>query len=416
MSPIITFYSDAYDVSRQHPADRPHAVVSVSGTAHLQVQQSYQVLTAGTPVLRPRQPSVFKTSSLEAYESIRFRNIRARRSLTVQQLSTASDSWTHISIGVGSQAFVSQPFSASQHEVTVLGTYLSGLQAIGSSPVPTTGSLFYEKRTPLRKSTWKWVATSSMGGFTADRGQLIAASASVFAPHVVSIEAPAGGDDGRIVDVKVWLELLQMSGSGLHPALGQIGVSIRNPLLGWGHAHPLRNFSAGLRFNDGLPVEAGLDVYWRSSGSIPAFYRDTFLLWEGGALFRSSARTPYANPVYPVIDTPFYCPVWDRDIGIRTVFCDGAQTRNPRDVFQVYRGEFSSVLSGARASVSPNSGSGGYPFAGGSMIGLGAPWFTDPDYSGSLTAAGSPPPGWLGGAGTRPPRGRPVVADRAAYV
>lgn len=392
---VIRFFSDTSDVPIVREQNHIDALLTeVSGDFLPQLSQSYQGVRFGRSSAYPRSAPVFASSSVEVYSSPRFSHLRHRRALNVSLLSpTSSDSLTQARIGVSSQAFVAAPFSASQHEATVLGAFLSGTQAIGSSPVPYSASLYYEKPRELRHVTWKLTASSDWGGYTTSLGQLIQSSASTTAPHIISISAPAGADEGgRIVDVKLWIEVTQVSGNNLMPPLGQFGIALRNPRVSWGHAHPIRNY-----LKDGTaygPFETPSE-----------FYRDTYLLWEPSGLYRDPSKARYgslsgATDFSSTDDPAAHSPVWDRDMGMRTVFCDGAHTRNPRDIYQVYMGEFAGVRQSQRAYSAPNFGFSPLGTTA-SMLGNGYPWYDDPDISSSFNNGytGAPPPGWLSGPG-----------------
>ena len=395
---VIRFFSDTSDVPMVREQDHIDALLTeLSGDYFPLHSHSYQGVMGGRPSAYPRSVPVFASSSTEVYSSPRFSNLRHRRALNVSLLSpTSSESLTQAMIGVN-QAFVATPFSASRHEVTVLGAFFSGSQAIGSSPVPYTASLFYEKPRELRKATWKLTASADMGGYVTSLGQLINSSASISAPHIISISAPVGADEGgRIVDVKVWVEIVQVSSSNKFPPLGQFGLAVRNPNVSWGHAHPIRNYT-----QDGTPF---------GPFETPSeFYRDTFLLWEPSGLYRNGQKTAYfyssgATDFSTTDDPSTFAPVWDRDMGMRTIFCDGAHTRNPRDIYQVYRREFAGVRQSERAYVAPNFGFSPLGFASSntaSMTGNGYPWYDDPDISSSYNDGytGAPPYGWLTGPG-----------------
>lgn len=368
---------------------------TITGSAHLTLVQGYE-LVRGSPVYRPRQASVFKSSSLEIYQGARFRDLRQRKLLRRVQLDqTASDSWTqHRTVG-SSQAFVIQPISSSRHEVVTHGCFFSGTQGISAGSIPASGSLFYEKNPVLKTSVYKWVASASMHGFSAGNGQFVNSTASVDIPHSVIINVP---DSGRIVDVKVWVDVLQVSGTG-HPPLGQFSLAVRSPNVMWGHAHPIRNY------NDPLSDEEyGSAPNHSNPYETPTpFYRDSYLLWEAGGLFRHPAIEPYDGDEgdFGTSDTANRCPTWDRDRGMRTVFCDGSSTPNPRNIINAVKGAVASPMDPLCAISSPNAFSASFPSAvNPKMLGNGVPWYSDPDMGGSdYLRAGSPPYGWRTGPG-----------------
>lgn len=395
MSNVIRFFSDSKDVVVNQQTDSAVSV-SVTGTYQKQVTHVYDQVVLGNSGKYPRSAPVFASSSVEVYTSVKTKNARQRKSFVSTLISTGSESTSLMSIGLGNQEFVQRPISASRHEVTVLGAYYSGTNVIEGA-VPYTSSLYYAISRDIRKVTFKLTASADMGGYVAHRGLSIHSSASITAPHIITcnLENMENSqakftENGKIIDIKIWVEILQVSGALIHPPLGQFALAVRSPNLSWGHAHPLRNYN-----KDG--------TVWGPYEDPPEFYKNSFLLWEPASIFRG-VKVPYSgSPTSDTdgLDPAFRSPCWDRDMGMRTIFCDGAQVRNPRDIYQVYKREFSSVLQGNRAYSAPNYGLLQLPEnPTASMFGNGWPWFDSGHLSSSNGSdSGSPPNGWLTGAG-----------------
>lgn len=392
-------------------------IYSFTGSVFLEYDQAYTELAGGTPVMRPRQLSVFKSSSTEQYQGMRYRDMRQRKQLNREQLNvSSSQAWSQTRIGISNQTFVSQPISSSRHEVQNRGCFFSGTQNISVGSIPFSASLYYEKSLPLKKTVYKWAATdAAAGGYNATYGLQVAASASIARPHMFAIDV---SDFGTIVDVRVWVEVMQPSGSiGNHPHLGQFGLSLRSPGVSFKSAHPIRNFE-GKGEDPGARSENDriLKALVNGTGSVEEFYASSYLLWEPASIFAGN------NSMYTGMDDDFpttdgggdglalRMPVWDRDMGMRTVFCDSAGCRNPRDIYDVYIREFAAVKAAGTATAAPNYSSlvQAQRLAGafGSKLGNGYPWYSDTDFAAAAGgAAGSPPPGWITGAGGVPSTG-----------
>jgi len=378
-------------------------IYSFTGSVFLEYDQAYTELAGGTPVMLPRQLSVFKSSSTEQYQGMRYRDMRQRKQLNIEQLDvSSSQAWSQTRIGISNQTFVSQPISSSRHEVQNKGCFLSGTEKISTGPIPFSASMYYEKSFQLQKSIYKWVATVGDGGYNATFGNQIKASASVEFPHHVGINIP---DYGSIVDIRVWVEIMQPSSSaGVdgHPHLGQLGIALRSPNVSFESGHPIRNFT-GYGGNPATHFSpANQEFTLLTKDNILEFYKSTYLLWESSPVATGSHVAfgdPYAGSGgddWTVAGSALRMPVWDRDMGMRTIFSDGASTKNPRNIIDVYSGTYPSVLAVGTGRGSPNAGA---TDGVGTAIGNGFGWYSDTDFGTPADAAGSPPPGWLTGAG-----------------
>ncbi len=347
------------------------------------------------------------TGTFDMENTVSYGGAAARRALNVSLLGTASPSWTHASIG-NNQAFVISAFTSSNHESTSLNLYRSGTEMLESSQVPATAPLYYSKMERfstliVKKSASFFDTVVPYSGalvpttFFASTGTLLTmVTGSNTAPLSCSFRHPASiridvPQRGKLVDLKVWIEIVQDSGSaaspsGQHWPLSTIGVAIRSPNVRWGHAHPMRNDPILIRgYSDSaissIDPDAPQDIYWPPA----AFYRDTFLLWEGPGVYDTSHRGS-SEPSNPAIGK--LMPMWNRDRGMRTVFSDGGSTPNPRHLY-------SETSPSGNFVGSPNSALGRN-----NAYGMDVPWTSDvtavPDVS-THKAAGSPPKGWLTG-------------------
>lgn len=335
-----------------------------------------------------------------------------------------SPSWTHASVGFN-QAFVGVSLSSSNYEGLIFNTFTSGTAPLETTAVPASATLLYSKETRfrtlmvkktastddivIRSGSWvpksfaagSGVLFSTVTGVAEDAlvpGEGSSKVSSVWAP--ASILIPVTGS-GRIVDVKVWVELIQGSSSGDPYPLGNLGLALRSPNLTWGNAHPIRNdpklvrvyTSPGDTFSYLAGIHEGFRRMYAGTGSnVNRFYRDTFLLWEGPAIFDNTNDNSHDTFGLDGGQTIRRYPSWQRDRGMRTVFSDGAPILNPRH-----------LLIGAYPSSSNFIGS---PNAGvatprNNPFGSDAPWTSEANIRGSQTfaAAGSPPAGWLTGPG-----------------
>lgn len=328
-----------------------------------------------------------------------------------------SPSWTHNSVGFN-QAFVGTALSSSNYQNLIFNTFTSGTEPLEVTAVPASATLYYSKASTLRTVIAKHTASAldltvqvtgtTPTSFAANTGTLcslvtgsgLVGSGGNPAPFCASTNNPASffisvPVSGRLVDIKVWVELAHISASaGTYDPLAMLGVSLKSPNITWGHAHPI--------YNDQLFQQQALSDHF--SASIPNFYRDTFLLWEGpalspiggdqrqitnGAIYPSTADHGASDPLTGGFNRQKY-PCWNLDRGMRTVFSDGAQVPNPRHLY------------------SPTSPSGNFigspnaSFGINSAYGNDCPWTSDatiPPGTQSRQAAGSPPPGWLTGPG-----------------
>lgn len=333
--------------------------------------------------------------------------------------SFESPSWTHSSVGFN-QAFVGLSLSSSRYEDLVLNSFTSGSELLEQTAVPASAKLHYSKETRFRTVTVKktaslldtavrsgsWVPSS----FVAGSGALFSSVTGV-ADFLVSGEgtfkdsspwAPASilipvNESGRIRDIRVWVEWVYVSQSGDPLPLGGIGMSLRSPNLAWGNAHPIRNdpnllriyTSPGQTFSLLATTEQRRRYFAGTGSAVDSFYRDSFLLWEGIAIFDSNNASNSPTFLGGLDGGQFMSnfPCWNNDRGMRTIFCDGAATPNPRHNNGPTSGNFGG---------SPNAGVGRN-----NAFGSNVPWTSDSSQGGAATflAAGSPPTGWLSGPG-----------------
>lgn len=319
-------------------------------------------------------------------------------------------SWTHASIGFN-QAFVGLSLSSSYVETRNYNYFLSGTEALESSPVPASASSFYSKEQRLQKIVIKHTASffdtvpPTVSGvvvpttFAAGTGVLCAQVTGVNVPSQVNtsnlpasifINVPVSG---RLVDIKVWMELVHLSGSpNRYNPLSALGISLVSPNLSWGHAHPI--------YNDPLfYTQAGVGA---KPIPLPNFYKNSFLLWEGamaaGAISTITVGGGSPDDIHGGFNTVRY-PTWDRDRSMRTVFTDGAPVPNPRELYAASSGGMSGNYVGA-----PNAYEGGAVSALkiNSAWGENVPWTSDVTVfpaTESYQRSGSPPAGWLSGPG-----------------
>lgn len=324
--------------------------------------------------------------------------------------SFESPSWTHASIGKNT-AFVQEIFSSSFRRETVTNNYFySGTQAVENSPVPASASLFYSKNQRFQTITVKHTASAldivvpTVGGipvsgvfvpttFVAASGVLVTIVTGTNGSRISSPQSPASifvsvPVTGRLVDIRIWVELIHTSGSGKFFPLGNLGLSIRSPSVRWGGiAHPMMNDPQV------FPLLPGA-LFRESSGEIVDFYRDSFLLWEGGNLFANDTGPDSGtvnNGSIPGMqggtDTQRY-PTWQKDRGMRTIFHDGASIANPRMLY---------------TKTSPSGNFNGAPnasslVAANSAYGCNVPWTSEGPVTAPYSLSGSPPQGWLNGA------------------
>lgn len=331
-----------------------------------------------------------------------------------------SPSWTHASIGTN-QSFVISALTSSDVENRFFNTFTSGTQALEVSAVPTSATLYYSKESRLttvmvkktasvsditvRSGSWvpkSFIAASGclfsvVTGVAEDAlvpSEGVSKQSSVWAPASILVPVTASG---RIVDIKVWVELIQGSSSADPFPLGGLGVALRSPNVTWGNAHPIRNdpnliriyTSPGDTFSWLAGTHEGFRRMYAGTGSnVNRFYHDTFLMWEGPAIFDAASVTnmPTVNATDGGQFGKHYA-VWQKDRGMRTVFSDGGITPNPRHLFGSPSGNF---LGSPNAGVNRNL-----------AYGADVPWTSEAGILGSQThaLAGSPPAGWRTGPG-----------------
>lgn len=392
----------------------------------------------------------------------------ADRSFAAPLTSSRLPSWTNRHLGQNA-AFVLPTLSSSNHESQTMNFWRSGSEGLESSPVPASASLYYSKRSRYNTIVVKKTAsffdtvvpfsgvivpsqflpgTGSYVTFVtgANTPQL---SCSFRYPATIRVDVPVSG---RLVDIKVWVELVHLSGGvDRQGPLGELGLALRSPNVRWGNAHPIRNDP---RFVDTLKNakhaaylsnpfvidefngNALQDLYYPPAN----FYRDTFLMWEGPGMcifgLQSGSNDHAAVLGYTVVggssptnatNRAMY-PSWNRDRGMRTVFADGASNPNPRHLFVVpARTNYNSTNSRTNPYTFPSGNAWyGSPNANGilqanpnaiptpnhnpaqiaafevqvSAFGADWPWTSDVTVfpaTESHQAAGSPPKGWLSG-------------------
>lgn len=329
--------------------------------------------------------------------------------------SFESPSWTRKSLGVN-HGFVISNLTSSNFQEHVLNLFRSGTETLEASAAPASTPTYFSKErrfqtivvkktaslddTVLRSGSWVStgffpgtgsIMTSVTGGpdFTLSTGTPTETNPNTHAPMSILIPVNASG---RLVDIKIWLEWITVSGTGGDGALETFGAAIRAPNLSWGNAHPIRNDPQLKRiytsnFND-YNISGDPNVardFLGSDGTINSFYRDTFILWEGVKVFNPSFG-PLNNFFGRTV--PGMYPTWAADGGMRVVFTDNAGCPNPRHLLGKppvlnYTGSPSSAV--------------GFTTAFGAQV----PWTSDQTIPGSAVykAPGSPPRGWLTGIG-----------------
>ena len=366
-------------------------------------------------------PSVTGTSGITAVSSEPLDEIllgsQIPQKASYREVVTQKPSWTNSHIDGRNDGFVISMLSANRHEVTTLGYIASG-STDGFDDYYSANEKYYTVTVKKTASivdcafpqggnkefipTDRWIPVHFVEGkgldvswvtgsyFPPATGPIPTKTRSNVAfPATIPIDVP---HSGKIVDLKVWVEFVNVSGSGITAGkypLGNVFLGLRSPNVTFGHAHPIRNDSDLKRiFTSNLT-----DFSYDSLGIVtralfgPDFicdgYRDTFILWESPSLFESNLSSfgPYDNDTLYV--TKKY-PTFQRDRSMRTVFCDGASIPNPRH------------LSDAQYNGAPNAF-----FGMNSPIGNDVPWTSEEEISGSQAykADGSPPAGWLTGPG-----------------
>lgn len=126
-------------------------------------------------------------------------------------------------------------------------------------------------------------------------------------------------DAGIIRDLRAWVELVHDTRTASdivsYSGLKTLQIAIRSPNTDFHSAHPLWN-SAG---TIGLPIRT-LPAY---NSTVPELLRNSYLLWAG-----HNAEVGVSDSL---VQTNKYHE-FDNDIDMRTVFWDGSNNRNPRDL------------------------------------------------------------------------------------
>lgn len=372
-------------------------------------------------------------------------------------------SWTQSQVGVN-HSFVSQAVSSSQYETRNLNCYFSGTVVLETTPIPASGSLFYEKQIRLVTKTYKVSASletalltrklSATGSiFTGATASFVPISGVFCSKHdydflhwpqqawAIPINVP---DFGRLRDIKVWVEILSDPYSSNTPATGTFGqangfglgclsIGLRSPSLqgfygipSWNDPRIVPSTNPGENITD----YTNLKLIVPSSLADPAnhdileafkeFYRNTFVLWDSGAYWNFTANVTSGSNTFgsgirygshggggnTSIDVTV--PVWDTDRHIRTVFSDGSTIPNPRHVDQLYDSNVTqifpeSVLSGNSPCVVGGALTGtNEQFGYGRAWGGHFPWFADSRVKGLNipSVTGTVPNGWLTGPGS----------------
>lgn len=356
------------------------SIYTVTGSVERSIKPNES--TVSYPLFSGSRLPVVQTSSLLIKNSVRHvrekqSKLNARFKLGVAYNSEIGQAGTqnafapppttsYSSLGVN-HSYVSQVLSASRHEQQSMNCYANGVEVLESSPVAATGVLYYEKNSRFRTVTYKYKTTAADWPWDSVSGSFI--SASVYSTSVPRSFPIIVNETGKLQNIRVWVEIVHVS-AALMPCLSDLGLAIRAPHIRWGHAHPIRNDKFYKAWGDADPVGNG-------------FYDSTFLLWEGTTLFDPNVFNGSYNTV---VRTKY--PSWDRDRNMRTIFEDGSPIPNPRHL----EGSPTANTNGA-----PNSAIDATPTA----IGNDVPWTSDASVAGhaSYDAAGSPPKGWLTGAG-----------------
>lgn len=255
--------------------------------------------------------------------------------------------WTQYQIGKH-HAFVAPALSASngQHLAGRLNAFFSGTQAMESTAVPASASLYYSKAQRLVYKVYKLSASVDLPVDPIALEQYpstqeIGTPRSIFDPvsgsyrnnsywnpSVFTIDIP---DYGRIRDLRVWVELvhdvrggqgtgsltssLGVSSSGqpyYRGGLGGIQVALRSPNVVFPYSHPLWNDPKVFNFlkrpppiSLSLGVFPGLPQFYTTGSAnqfgdkytrVPELLRNSYLLWAGHSVEDDLAQT-LANPV-----------------------------------------------------------------------------------------------------------------------
>lgn len=332
-----------------------------------------------------------RTSSLDIYDSVAYKNLKERdrynrlllgratraevgQEAEANNLTARPPSWTQHAAGL-SHAFVISALSSSQHEKQTLNARQSGTVALETSSVPASGTEYYSKRSRFVTVTVKVTGSSGMAGttlFSAVSGARLDSGSNVLTPFTVPFNITTRG---KVVDVRVWVELVSVSGSeGVLGNLSVLGLALKNP---------------NVKFDSSMPIMN--DPTLIKTGQMEApFFRSSYLLWVGSQL-----DDAVLAPVTDILD--HY--TWGKDRHVRTVFSDSAHPldgNNPRNLASSHGDFFSKIIGSSVAAGyvlnSPN---------GATLAGNDWPWFSDTriQEGGSHGAVGSPPSGWLSGPG-----------------
>lgn len=340
---------------------------------------------------------------------------------------------------------------------TMWNVWNSGSAPVEYTAVPASASAFYSKKVGYQTLTVKKTASffdtvvpfSGVivpSAFAAGTGSLITyvtgantqiLTSSFLNPATIRINVP---QQGTIVDLRVWVEIIHLSGGpGKTFPLGNLGIAIRSPNLRWGHANPLLNDPAIVNIVQNnsayfLGIDSNFGNWWYPP---PNAYRDSFILWEGPGVFGVGDLKGPFNSLSDGGFTLKSLPCWQRDRSMRTIFSDGAKTLNPRHhrviekrstysgyvppppagAFQTERWEYGQEASGTAWQGSPNAtgiqstNQNNFPApdkitsvreVAVSSFGADWPWTSDKTIfpaTESHQTNGSPPKGWLNGAG-----------------
>lgn len=353
--------------------------------------------------------------------------------LTVDTILTGTHelpSWTHASIGIN-QSFVGMSLSGNNPE-RLANYFVSGTEPVEQSAVPASASMYYSKKNTYQTIVVKHTASIFDTAFGAATNVINQGNAkgvpSVFLPltgaliNVVTgssfIQLATAGRpatirldvpvNGKLVDIKVWVELIHLSGSPDREwPMTSLGIALKCPNLTWGNAVPIRNDPALQRLytsDQSSYIGPGSTVN-PYAAPISYFYRDTFILWEGWTpYFGIPFGCPPAHSSEATLNITNgdilsywarHNPCWNRDRGMRTIFSDGASTPNPR---HHVNGNPANNWRGAPCVGTHGKDGDGTGYAWGND----SPWTSDQTVfpaTESYQTPGSPPKGWLSGPG-----------------
>lgn len=229
-----------------------------------------------------------------------------------EDVSASAPSWTQNQIGLHHE-YVLPDISSSQHELTSLNSYLSGVENLENTAVPATAPLYYSKRQRFVKLTYALTASANLPVIPAldqfpatdeyaSRSLFIPISGSyrnntIFNPSIFEVRVP---DRGKIRDLKVWVEFIHdhrggpgtgsyggnhflAGGSGstteyTKQGLQGVAVALRSPNVDFKYAHPLWNNDTVGNFEKWPTSE--VNQFYRN---VPELMRGSYLLWSGHA-------------------------------------------------------------------------------------------------------------------------------------